>query len=371
VRQESDYCPFKPQCDVIVNAFAHAPRAVAAAAFPVRLTVSRPGATPALIDKRLTVTGERRFIKKSWPLRAMQAALKWLTLTLVRPVPWRLGEAAPFTSLPLRDEFACGGQCRINAGDAAAAKIPARHRLTPEQLAMHPDANAAPAMRPAAHTACAHNLSGLGYAQAWYLRAAGVKTVAAPRIERPGDEFTAQRFWQAQNNALAAGMPEPAGLGIRGMAHPARHALLGSADEAFAGSGAALPHDFDFAIWNAAPADQQIDFLHGDEVFELSNLCRPDTPGAHVDAQGNTVLRLVLPQHECQVRMQLESGAACAQALVVDTVLIEPEERRCTLVWRAVLPREAEAPIEGAEFCLQTVLERNRAHMETAMRREV
>jgi hypothetical protein len=96
-------------------------------------------------------------------------------------------------------------------------------------------------------------LSGLGYAQAWYLRAAGVKTVAAPRIEQPGDEFTAQRFWQAQNNAReadasTAAMPEPAGFGIRGMAHPARYALLGSADEAFAGSGAALPHDFDFAI---------------------------------------------------------------------------------------------------------------------------
>jgi hypothetical protein len=29
VRQESDYCPFKPACDVIVNANAHAPGGVA------------------------------------------------------------------------------------------------------------------------------------------------------------------------------------------------------------------------------------------------------------------------------------------------------------------------------------------------------
>ena len=41
VRQESDLCHFKPRCDVLVNATAHAPKGKATRRFPVRLIVRR------------------------------------------------------------------------------------------------------------------------------------------------------------------------------------------------------------------------------------------------------------------------------------------------------------------------------------------
>ena len=41
VRQESDLCHYKPRCDVIVNAVAHAPRGRPALRFAVRLVLKR------------------------------------------------------------------------------------------------------------------------------------------------------------------------------------------------------------------------------------------------------------------------------------------------------------------------------------------
>ena len=49
---------------------------------------------------------------------------------------------------------------------------------------------------------------------------------------------------------------------------------------AFTQNFAGLPRDFDAAYWNAAPADQQVAFLAGDETLELHNLCATDAPGA-------------------------------------------------------------------------------------------
>lgn len=57
LRQESDLCHYKPRCDVIVNAVAHAPKNQAMPRFNVRLTVKRAETDTPLIDKILTVTG--------------------------------------------------------------------------------------------------------------------------------------------------------------------------------------------------------------------------------------------------------------------------------------------------------------------------
>lgn len=198
--QESDYCPFKPRCDVIVNAVAHAPGQRATRQFLTRLTVrlpDRPAPLPAkprglnplqsapaqelarwreqvavasqtrlpgavLLQKILAIGGARHFKKRTWLTRLIQWGIKWSTLTLVRPNPWKLTRAGWLTSLPMRDAFAFGGQCRVNAGDKAASKIARKNRLTAQQINDHPDC----AGQAIAHTAFANNVHGRGYMQA-------------------------------------------------------------------------------------------------------------------------------------------------------------------------------------------------------------
>ena len=50
---------------------------------------------------------------------------------------------------------------------------------------------------------------------------------------------------------------------MRPKAHPERRKLVGTIDGAFINGEAWLPADFDFNIWNAAPPDQQTEFLEG------------------------------------------------------------------------------------------------------------
>ena len=419
VRQESDLCHFKPRCDVLVNATAHAPRGKATRRFPVRLIVRRPD-TPAplpeppqplnpfmpvspraqaqwqraverakhtsapgevLIDKTLSVTGPRQF-KKKWALtRLLQWAIKWSTLTLIRPNPWKLTRPKKIVSLPLRYEAAYGGQCRINQKDNThlaagnpkqeaklknsprlAKRIPKKFRLTPEQLAGHPDLEAPVAQLPVAHTACETNPVGLGFAEAWFLKATGQKLVAAPQIEYPETPLTASFFWKALRGKLKAKHAKrlaPAGFGIRYKGHPQRSDLLGTVDDAFIASDAWLPADFDFAVWNAAPPDQQTDFLVGDERLELVNLCALDTPGASREKDGSTRLRLELPRHDCFALLRLDSGAMNEVPLVIDTLLIEPETRTLTLVWRLTFMKDANAPVRVIEARLRPFAERD------------
>lgn len=127
-------------------------------------------------------------------------------------------------------------------------------------------------------------------------------------------------------------------------------------------SGAALPPDFDFAFWNAAPPDQQTDFWQGDETIELLNLCSTATPGASVDARGHTHLRLALPAHECFLLCRQRDGTLFRHALVIDTVLVEPERRTLALIWRAALPQTL--ALRACEARLWTHEERDRAQRD-------
>lgn len=389
LRQESDLCQYKPKCDVIVNATAHAPQHKPAQRFEVLVRIKRadtqmappaaaqglnpftspsqaemeawrtatahaqrtrvPGAV--LLEKKLAVTGERVFRQRAWPLRLAATLARWGTLGLVKANPWRLTSPQAFTEMPLRHEYAYGGECRVNAGDRGAKRIGKRigkkHRLTPAGLAGHPDREAAPALQPVAHRTCEQNLVGRGFAEPWFLRASGMKSVPAPRIEHPDAPLSARLFWQSLRGKFtdAGTLPrpfEPAGLGLRAKAHPQRRALLGTVDEAFIGSDAWLPQDFDFAIWNCAPPDQQIDYLAGDERIELVNLCAPDAPGATIDAQGNTCLELALPGHACTLLMRMEDGAMFLHPMHIDSLLIEPEQGAVSLVWRAVIAKDAD-----------------------------
>src|SRR5258708_9048573 len=46
---------------------------------------------------------------------------------------WSLTRPVPITALPLRYEYAYGGECRIEATDPLAKRVSAKHRLSPDQ----------------------------------------------------------------------------------------------------------------------------------------------------------------------------------------------------------------------------------------------
>lgn len=377
VRQESDLCQYKPRCDVIVNATAYPPRGPDGGApekFDVRLVVSRPGspvplplephglnplmrASPEaisawkaevertkkappqgerLIDKTLVVTGERHFVRRTGLGRLAAALLKIGSLGIFRLPAWQLTSPLPARDIQVNLEHAFGGQCRIEMGSKAAEQVAKKQRLTPDQADTHPDAPHAPV----AHDAFSANVSGQGFVRDWYLEATGINVVAAPQIEYAAQPITVADFESGRVGKLAELAPLVAGMGIRPKGHPERAKLVGSIDRSFIESDAPLPKDFDFAVWNAAWPDQQVDALRGDEQIELVNLCAPATPRATTDTSGNVRLTLNLPGHLPFALVRFENGSIGELEARLDTVLIEPDQRVVSCVWRATLAKQ-------------------------------
>ncbi|MBV6320459.1 DUF2169 domain-containing protein [Duganella violaceipulchra] len=355
VRQESDYCPYKPKCDVIVNAVAYAPKGKAVTSFLAGLNVVRDG--QKLIEKVLRISGRRHLRKRASTVRFLQWLVKWGTFWLLQPNPWKLTNPELINSLPLRAEYAYGGECRIEENDPVARRVPLKNRLTAEQAAAHPDAHISVRKPPLAHVAYESNVHGVGFAPEWYLKATKTVSVAAPQVENLQSKITASQFWHARGSPSI----DPAGLGIRSKTHPARRAMLGEVDDVFVNSNAPLPKGFDFEIWNAAPPDQQVDFLTGADVVELINLCPANTPCLRETDRGNTLLRLILPEHECFLLMQLERGDAYFRPLLIDTVIVEPENHQLALVWRAAISVDEISGIDLCEFRMRTFFERDLA----------
>jgi hypothetical protein len=313
-------------------------------------TSHRPG--KVLIDKQLTVTGPRAFIRKATPLRWFGGLLKLSTLGLMRPQNWRLTAPEPITQLPLRNELAFGGECRIDQADTAAKRVPKRHRLTPIQQAGHPDAQAEPGRRALAHEAYRPNTIGQGWALDWYLKAKRLKRLPAPQIEYPEQPITLSHFKQARGDKLRTthASKRVAGLGVRPKGHPERARFVGTIDQAFIDSDAWLPKDFDFSIWNAAWPDQQTDHLKGDELIELTNLCAPNTAAAKQDAQGNTRLQLKLPGDLPFVLVRYAQGPIGELNAQLDTLIVDPQAQRVSCVWRATLAQQPEVRVLEARM---------------------
>ncbi|WP_437580296.1 DUF2169 family type VI secretion system accessory protein [Sorangium sp. So ce887] len=130
----------------------------------------------------------------------------------------------------------------------------------------------------------------------------------------------------------------PAGFGPIARAWPARKRLLGKTRrETLEGPNAEIPAGFDWSYFQAAPPDQRIDFLRGDEWIVLENL-HPAAPR----------LEMRLPRARGVARIEgLAASAATGGetlALSADTLRIDGAEQRCTVVWRQIIP----VPGEGA-----------------------
>lgn len=322
VLEESDFAPYKPACDVIVNAIAYAPQGKPVRQFEVGLSMApappahgEQQAAPALlINKTLTICGARWFKKKSALRRLLQWPLRLITLGLVRPNPWRLSAPAPVTQLPLRYEYALGGQCRIDR-DAPAAL---------------------------AHDACQTNPLGRGFTRRWFLDATHSASLPAPQIGASGRPCDARQLWRGANGEP---LPAPAGMGPVGRVWHPRRALVGHIEDKEQWQPddiPRLPPDFDFAYWNSAPLDQQCPYPSGRERITLANLCRADEPAASIDRDGNVMLRIELPHQAMFVLAINRANELTMLPLVIDSVTIDPEARRLDLVWRGCLPADGD-----------------------------
>lgn len=365
VAEESDLAPYKPACDVLINATAYAPGGAALPRFEAAIQlvsaarVTDPAAgtasTTVLLDRRLVITGPRAFVRRSAVMRVVDRMVALGTLGLVRRDPWRLTTPQPIKSLPVRYEYAWGGQCRIDADDEAAERVPKAMRLDEQQRAGHPD----PANLPVAHTTCETNPVGLGFAEAWFVKARKLTQVAAPQIEDMRHPVTAQAWLRASGGESTSSTP-PAGLGIIGRAWRGRRELAGTYDDQWlAERHPGLPGDFDFRYWNSAPPPMQVPHLKGNETLVLANLAPPGTPGAKVNAQGGTLLRIPLPGHLPMGWIYTAEALKFAPFLL-DTLSVDMSEPVpvVTLVWRATVMKSMRVQRFEARFIERDAMDR-------------
>lgn len=116
----------------------------------------------------------------------------------------------------------------------------------------------------------------------------------------------------------------PMAFGPVGRGWQPRAPLAGTYDEDWqANRFPFLPDDFDERYHQAAPADQQIDYPVGGEEVVLFNL----TP------EGQTYFRL--PQLQLPIEFTRLNRSRETVDAVLDTVLLEPDQRRLVLCWRA------------------------------------
>jgi hypothetical protein len=302
VRRESDMAPFKPWCDVVVIGKAQVPGTRPQPQFEAGLRITRKG--EKLVDKRLMITGPR-----SWKKRLFG---------------WILTKPERISELPLRYEYAYGGECRMDISDPCAGRVRAKYRLTPEQRAQHPEGLE---KAPVAHSCCRANNLGMGFTEAWQLKAKKLRKIPAPQIEALSEPV--RRFGFAYL---------PQGLGVIGRAWQSRLALCGTMDQAFIDSGRSLPEDFDFGYWNGAHPDLQLPYMKGGETVDLVNIPVAGRRGDRADSQGNRIGRFVLPELSFCGVTTLTDGQMGSFDLNLDTVVIDAEKGRVHLTYRLKLP---------------------------------
>ena len=190
---------------------------------------------------------------------------------------------APFASMPLLYERAFGG--RDQQGAPASGGFAAEER----------------------------NPVGVGFRAVRRLRSgAGVRL---PNLEDPHCP------WRTLGDR-----PPPAGFGFIAPSWQPRRRYAGTYDEAWAATRAPfLPRDFDPRFANAASAGLTFEEgLRGGEAIALDGVSR------------EAALRSVVPALRPRVEV-IAAGTREAPPVQLETLLLEPDERRMSLTWRAAL----------------------------------
>nr|NLU60576.1 DUF2169 domain-containing protein [Pseudomonas sp. BIGb0427] len=320
VYEESDLAPFKPRCDVIVNGHAHAPGGEPATSWTAGIRLSAPQGETAgdiLLDKQLRFSGPRYFLNT---------------------VCSAVGACLP-RSLP--PACRCVGSMPLAV--AACCPTPATRAPAPSSYLLH--------------QVCYSNPSGPGLIEkrhekhAWSLQTP-LQRLAAPQIEALERPVTHLHITHHPDGDIsAADMAQlsatygycPAGFGVVGRTgHHAWPWPVPITKPGRQSPGPGYPPTSTFVYWNAAPIDQQIDFLPARLRIELFNLTAP--------ALGHNGQPCVeLPAHRPFVLMHLRSGEVLALPLFTDTLHIDTDAMTLSLTHRISLPRPDD--IEALEAC--------------------
>lgn len=198
-------------------------------------------------------------------------------------VGWRASDPVPFERIPLMYERSFGGR-------DVTSENPAEHAYEPRNPVGRGFTATDPRKRP----------DGL----------------ALPNLEDPGEPV---KSWKER--------PAPAGFGFIGRDWMPRSVLAGTYDEKWQSDRCPLlPADFDPRYFNAASAGLVAPApFNGGEAVRVA--------GAH--RSGDLAFRL--PKRRLAVTAWIKDQPRQATP-AMDTVLIEPDEGRLVLVWRAAIP---------------------------------
>lgn len=376
IKQESDLAPYKPHTDVVVIGDACAPQGTASTMFTAALKICAAPSAPelppeprglnpsmrasadqiaewqqecaqvqaealqgtVLLHKQLIVRGAREWRRRNPLVRA---------LSFFMLPAWKLSAPQPLTTLPLRYEYSYGGENKVLVTDPGAKRVGKKYRLA-GRMPRTAEIGAAGPTEAIAHSVYERNPVGRGFTENWYLRAASIDSIPAPQIEAPGQPIV--HF----NEPYA-----PQGFGVIGRAWRPRLKLAGTYDQEWVEKRHPnLPADFNFAYWNGAPADQQMEpHLSGDETITLVNLC-PASAGTTQELSGNTCLSLTLPGHLPFVLVRFQDGRIGELEAKLDTLIIDtsahtsdPQKKIAVVcVWRATVAAEPDVRVLEARM---------------------
>jgi hypothetical protein len=323
VRLESDFAPFKPRTDILIDATAYAPGGRPVSSFIVSVKVtgssaqSAPPDRPYGLNPDMPPSGEAlaawkkecETYKKNPATEGAMICSKDLLITgplYFYPAMlgrWTLGSPELMTHLPIRYEHAFGGMITVYNQETER-----------EQTVFYKQ-----------------NPLGIGHWPEWtHKEARRRKRVPAPRILETSDTL---KFGKDLT---------PQGYGPICRTWQPRLALAGTYDEEWQkGRWPNLPDDFDAGYWNCAHPDLQVPYLNGDEEIHLTNLT-PD---------GN--LKITLPGHIPYVLVKYKHNETIDAKANLDTVFIEPDKRKVTLVWRTIVHSDPEVGIMEARMIMR------------------
>ncbi|MBL9023285.1 MAG: DUF2169 domain-containing protein [Myxococcales bacterium] len=139
--------------------------------------------------------------------------------------------------------------------------------------------------------------------------------------------------------------PEPAGFGPIAPRWPGRLEKLGRFAPTFpheAWTREPLPAGFDFAYFNAAPADQQLAALRGGETILLENLHRTES-----------ILSTKVPTVRPRASAKRASGVEPV-AMVLDTLVIDTDRSLLVMTWRGSSALEHASDIPAFDVEMET-----------------
>lgn len=254
---ETDYAPYKPRCDVLLNGSAYA-----------------PGGKPT---KKVTVMLKVGSIKKSFNVIGNRVWEKTLGI-FVAATPIK-----PFTVMPITYDNAFGGTDNTH-------KDPAKHRAIME------------------------NPIGVGFHT--NLNADVINGKPLPNTEEIGKKVSKPK-----------GRYHPMSFGPTGRGWKPRYKLAGTYDQNWLDNVFPfLPADFNEAYYQSAPMDQQMEYIRGSEIVELFNL----SPQGHI--------RFSIPKIDVPIVFFLKKGGREEAKAIADTLVLEPDNKRFIITWRASLP---------------------------------